>query len=816
MSGIKSKVKTLVSLMMIFAMIVTSIPSMADELLDFQGTFQVIAGQHEPIGTATVEIDNGMLTLHVAMEPNWPAKEYSLYILEDEPTERPNPGHAPIKSGSLDNAASFTIGPVDLALPALDPGHCLTRYLVLHVVSGTETAYTGSIIKPDQGSWFGFITVTICEPQTTPTGSITIQKIVETSEGQPLTSDETPFNITITHPDSTTTTATINGNDTAPPLTNLPLGTYTISEAAPANYTLKSITSGTLTATNDLQITISEADLDHHVTVTNRKNAEDNPKTWSLKITKKVVDSQGQILPSDQTTFAVKITGLSPQNGTTPTFEQMVQLVGNATSPAIPIPGPGDYRISELAPTGYLLKSIYHGDTLLTDGVITISENDHDTPIELTVTNQKEDAPTYKAALKLTKKVVDADLKPISTNDTFNININYPDGTTHTHTLKGDGTTITIPDLSSGTYTITETAPAGYTLMSIQSGDTTTNGALTITLSESNPPQTAEVTITNQQDAEPTPPTGTLTLIKKIVDTQGQPVPNDHTEFTFTLRDQAEYENILTLAGHNASITLTGLALTDFTLSEAPADGHTLKSITWGNTTVTSGALAFELTKDNPSATITVTNEREPEPEEPEEPKEPPQPPKPQDKRGEIRVHKFLDTNQNNLQEPSEFDMQSITFELYAADKTTLLHTRKTNAAGDLTFTNLRYGTYYLREVSDYTITSPAFDSSGFSPPITINSIQALTFDVGNYRDTTTEDVPPSPTPPLGPPTSPPNGPPDEPPETEIVEEEPPPLGVPPWEPPSTLPPTGEVPAAMLNLLGTLLLLAGAFLKYQY
>lgn len=577
MSGIKRKVKTLVSLMMILAMIITSVPSMADETHDFQGTFQVFAGQDQPIGTASVIVDDGMLTLHVTMDPDWPADEYSLYILDEEPTNRLNPGHAPFKNEDLDKATDFTIGPIDLALPELAPGQCLTRYLVLHLVSGTETAYPGDIIKPDKGPWYGFITFTLCEPKTTPTGSITIQKIVENSEGEPLTTDNTPFIITITHPDGTTTTATINGNGTAPPFTDLSLGTYTISEAAPTDYTLKGITSGTLTATNDLQITISEDDLDHHVTVTNQKDATVITKIWSLR---------------------------------------------------------------------------------------------------------------------LTKKVVDTDNKTISTNDTFEIEIKYPDNSTHTHVLKGDGTPVTLNNLSPGIYKITEDAPKGYTLKSIQSGDTTTDGALTITLSESNPKTTIEVTVTNKRDPDPDPP--------------GDPDP----------------------------------------------------------------------------------------------------PSNPQDKKGEIRVHKFLDTNQNNLQDPSEFDMQNITFELYAADKTTLLHTKKSSAAGDLTFANLRYGTYYLREVSDYTITSPSFSADGFSPPISINSTQALTFNVGNYRDTTTEDVPPEPNPPLGPP--------DEPPDTEIVEEDPPPLGAPPWEPPNELPPTGEAQIGMLNLLGTLLLLAGAFLKYQY
>lgn len=700
MSGIKRKVKTLVSLMMIFAMILMSVPSMADEHHDFQGTFQVIAGQNEQIGSANVTIDSGMLTIHVTMDADWPANEYSLYILEEEPTDRLNPGHAPLKNEDLDKATDFTIGPIELSLPELAPGQCLTRYLVLHLVSGTETAYPGDIIDPDKGPWFGFITVTICEPKTTPTGSITLQKIVENDQGQTLESDNTPFTVSITHPDNTITTATITGNSTAPPYTNLPLGTYTISEAASTGYTLQSIESGVLTATNDLQITISEADLDHHVTVTNRKDATSNPKTWSLKITKKVVDSQGQTLSDDHTTFAIKITGLAQPNTTTTTFEHTVELVGNNVSAAIPVPGPGDYKISETTPNGYTLKSIQLGNTFLTDGVITLSENDHTTPIEVTVTNQKEDAPTYPAALKLTKKVVDTDNKSISTNDTFNIDIKYPDNSTHTHRLKGDGTPVTLNNLSPGIYTITEDAPEGYTLKSIQSGDMTTDSALSIILSDHDPAQIVEVTVTNEREPEPDPP------------------------------------------------------------------------------------------------------------DEPDPPGEPDPPPKPQDKKGEIRVHKFLDTNQNNRQEPSEFDMQSITFELYAADKTTLLHTKKSDAAGDLTFTNLRYGTYYLREVSDYTITSPSFSADGFSPPITINSTQALTFSVGNYRDTTTEDVPPDHTPPPGPP--------DEPPETEIVEEEPPPLGAPPWEPPNELPPTGEAQVGMLNLLGTLLLLAGAFLKYQY
>lgn len=155
--------------------------------------------------------------------------------------------------------------------------------------------------------------------------------------------------------------------------------------------------------------------------------------------------------------------------------------------------------------------------------------------------------------------------------------------------------------------------------------------------------------------------------------------------------------------------------------------------------------------------------------------------------------------------------MQNITFELYAANKTTLITTKTTDSEGNLAFTGLRYSNDYLREVSPYTFTTPGFSADGFSSqPITVNSTQALSFNVGNFKETTrTEDVPPA-SPPLSPPEVP-----DEPPETKIVEEEPPPLGAPPWEPPNELPPTGELPSYGLNLLGTLLLLAGAFLKFQ-
>jgi uncharacterized surface anchored protein len=154
--------------------------------------------------------------------------------------------------------------------------------------------------------------------------------------------------------------------------------------------------------------------------------------------------------------------------------------------------------------------------------------------------------------------------------------------------------------------------------------------------------------------------------------------------------------------------------------------------------------------------------------------------------------------------------MENVTFELYNADKTIRLQSKKTDADGLVIFSSLPLGTYYLREVSEYEITSPEFGADGFSKsPIAVNTSQAIVFSVGNFRNTVertppTEVVPPE-TPPTGtPPAEPPTAPPDNPPETEIVEEEPPPLA---------LPPTGEVPPLQMYVLGALLMLAGIFLK---
>jgi len=145
---------------------------------------------------------------------------------------------------------------------------------------------------------------------------------------------------------------------------------------------------------------------------------------------------------------------------------------------------------------------------------------------------------------------------------------------------------------------------------------------------------------------------------------------------------------------------------------------------------------------------------------------------------GRIRLHKFMDENENGTQDPGEFHMQNVTFELYNADKSEMLSSKQTDNEGNLTFSNLAFGTYYLKEMSEYDITTSGFDANGFMQVI-VNSEETITIIVGNDIDRELES-------------------------DNIVIEEPVPLA---------LPQTGELPPTQFYILGALLMLAGMFLK---
>jgi uncharacterized surface anchored protein len=814
MSGIKSKVKTLLSLMLIFAMVIMSFPSMADAPYDYQGAFTVYAGQHISIGTASVIVDDGKLTITVRMDPDWPADEYHLYLLNEAPSERPTPGHAPYSNGQLGGACSFTIGPLPLNLSGsgLDPGQCINRYLVLHLTSGKETAYAGDIVKPDSGAWFGYIAIPICALPT-PDGSITLIKRVVDSQGHELSSDATEFKIKVQGPTDYQTFVKIIGNSTAEPLTGLKLGDYTISEHPPEGYTLLSIQSGPEVLKQGV-ITLSEADPHAVITVTNQKNDDQECAKGSLTILKKVVDDEMAVLETDETTFEIMVHGNSPVH-----YQKKIEINGNGTYGPITELKFGDYTISETAPTGYTLLAIQSGETVLSGGVITLSEADpHKT---ITIINQK-DSPEEETwgSLTLIKKVVD-NQGQTRTSDRTEFTIKLQDSNDFEQSVKliGHDGTDTV-QLKLGDYTLSELVPEGYILKSITwDGQPLTDGSLT--LDEGHPDAT--ITITNEITTVDTAPKGAIRILKfRDHNRDGDMNGSDSllSGISFKLETAPLPEDPPSQAATQSWTLSTGsgsFGSGEVIFENLPYGRYKLTELSsheiTGPEDLKDGEMFIQVPAHDSQQTpvrveLAVGNYAEP----PAPPPPPVTPPSTQDIRGEIRIHKFLDSNKNNHYESTEFHMENVTFELYNADKTMRLQSKKTDADGLVTFSSLPLGTYYLREVSEYEITSPEFGADGFSKsPIAVNTSQAIVFSVGNFRNTVertppTEVVPPE-TPPTGtPPAEPPTpeAPPDKPPDTEIVEEEPPPLA---------LPPTGEVPPLQMYVLGVLLMLAGIFLK---
>lgn len=126
-------------------------------------TYALIAGQSINVGTVVVSNDVNFLYVTYNTTGDWDLSEVQLYVLHSEPTERLTPGQAPYKSGTLPNGTtSYTF-----TIPFGESLKCGSSiWLQAHASVDTETAYGGTIVNPESGSWFGNISYTIecCEP----------------------------------------------------------------------------------------------------------------------------------------------------------------------------------------------------------------------------------------------------------------------------------------------------------------------------------------------------------------------------------------------------------------------------------------------------------------------------------------------------------------------------------------------------------------------------------------------------------------------------------------------------------------------------
>ncbi len=202
------------------------------------------------------------------------------------------------------------------------------------------------------------------------------------------------------------------------------------------------------------------------------------------------------------------------------------------------------------------------------------------------------DAPTETTGSLVIKKEIKVDGGGSLTafdNTTFQFEVkgpSYPDGKVFEIT---GASQIMIGDLQPGQYTVTELEPSGspanYTLE---------NNYNSQTVEVKQAANASSVTITNTYKYSPN--TGSLTIAKAVV---GGGDEATSKVYTFDVTGPNDYSKTVAITG-NTSVTLTGLALGTYTVTERDAniEGYKLDTTVEGNATVTAGG----------TAEVTVTN----------------------------------------------------------------------------------------------------------------------------------------------------------------------------------------------------------------
>ncbi len=285
--------------------------------------------------------------------------------------------------------------------------------------------------------------------------------------------------------------------------TNMAPGTYTVTETVPDGWTV----SGSPQTVTVYSGTVSAA------VVTNTRN------TGSLTITKQV---EGQC--EYGATFPVSITG--PGGSFSYTFSCSG---GTHTFTNLPT---GDYAITEIVPNGWTASGLPQ--------TVSVSK---DTTATATVTNTRD-----TGSLAITKQVIGQCLPGM----TFPVTISGPGNYIATHAFDCSGGTYTFTDLPTGTYTITEAVPEGWTVAILPQ---------TVVVSKDET-ATATATVTNIRN------TGRLAITKHVF---GYCVPG--TQFVVSISGPGGYSDSYTFDCSGGTYIFTDLPVGDYTITEThPAE----------------------------------------------------------------------------------------------------------------------------------------------------------------------------------------------------------------------------------------------------
>ncbi|MGV8961800.1 MAG: hypothetical protein ACOH2V_00195 [Candidatus Saccharimonadaceae bacterium] len=298
--------------------------------------------------------------------------------------------------------------------------------LVLNTYTIEEVAingYTGSINKPSVIlTPINLVENILVTNNVISTGSILITKVIN-SGGVPI-ADNKLFSITATN-GTTTRTGFVSQNS---PLlfSNLPLGTYTITEGIAANYTLGSITPNTVTLTT-LNTNQSVAIVNNLIPL------------GIINITKYVTDSLGAAVV-DNTNFGISLVGPATRAGS-------VSQNSSLSFENLPL---GIYTIAELSNSLYTLTSISPSTTVtLTTASLTADVN---------ITNAQIEVST-PGSITISKEVLENSIS-VPDSSAFEVSIN--NGITSRTGFVTKGVDLVFSNLELGTYTVSEIVLKGY------------------------------------------------------------------------------------------------------------------------------------------------------------------------------------------------------------------------------------------------------------------------------------------------------------------------------------------------------------------
>jgi hypothetical protein len=217
----------------------------------------------------------------------------------------------------------------------------------------------------------------------------------------------------------------------------------------------------------------------------------------------------------------------------------------------------GTYTVTETVPTGWTASGSPQTVTAVSGSVSTA-----------TITNTRD-----TGSLAVTKQI----LGQCEYGTTFPVSISGPGSYSASYTFGCSGGSYTFTNLPTGTYTITEIVPAGWTV---------TGSPQTVTVSKG---VTSTATITNTRD------TGSLAVAKQIL---GQCVSG--TQFVVSISGPGSYSASYTFGCSGGSYTFTNLPTGIYTITETATSG-------W---IATSGSPQIVTILKGTTATATITNTR--------------------------------------------------------------------------------------------------------------------------------------------------------------------------------------------------------------